>query len=208
MKKINLFKKFAIYSLIVSGLVLSSCGDDDDVVPEPEEEQEIITDVKLTFTNDADASDVVTATAKDPDGEGALELEVVDAISLDTSKTYTLTFEIMNNLETPGEDIGAEIAEEDDEHQLFYSFSDNAFTNPAGNGNIDNAADAINYLDKDGNGNAVGLTTRWTTSSTVLSGGKFKVMLQHQPGIKTAATGATDGDTDFAIQFVLNIQIP
>ena len=182
----------------------TGCKDDD--VPDEENELEVITDVKLIFTNDADATDVVEASAQDPDGEGVEELKILGEITLDTDKTYTLTYEIFNNLETPGESIGAEIQEEDDEHQLFYSFTADAFASPTGDGNIDAASDPLNYNDTDGNGNSLGLSTSWTTPSSTISGGTFTARLQHQPDIKNATSGASDGDTDFELQFVLNIQ--
>ena len=119
--------------------------------------------IKLIFTNKAEANDKVEAKAKDTDGEGNKELEVSDAISLKAATSYTLTFEIMNNLETPGEDIGEEVKEEGAEHQIFFSFTDDAFSDPAGNGNIDNASDKINYKDTDASGNPIGLITEWTT---------------------------------------------
>ena len=204
MKVFNYFNKFSLIAFFLIGVLVTGCKDDD--VPDEENELEVITDVKLIFTNDADATDVVEASAQDPDGEGVEELEILGEITLDADKTYTLTYEIFNNLESPGEDIGAEIQEEDDEHQLFYSFTANAFANPTGDGNIDSASDPINYNDNDGNGNSLGLSTSWTTSSTTISGGTFAVRLQHQPDVKTASSGATDGDTDFDLQFVLNIQ--
>ena len=205
MKKVNYFKKYSVYTLLAATMFFASCDSDDDA-PEPENEVEVITDVTLVFTNIDDTTDVVQASAQDPDGEGAQELVIADEITLDTSKTYELTFEIFNNLETPGEDIGEEIFEEDNEHQLFFSFSDNSFATPIGDGNIDNAADSLNYSDNDENGNPVGLVTSWTTPSTQISGGIFTARLQHQPDLKTATTGADDGDTDFDLEFVLNIQ--
>jgi len=208
MKKVNYFKKYSMYTLLAAGILFTGCKkkDNDEDVPEPENELEVITDVKLVFTNTSDANDVVEARAQDTDGAGVKELEILDEINLDTSKTYTLTFEIFNNLESPGEDIGDEIKEEDDEHQIFFSFSNDAFTNPLGNGNIDNASDPLNYNDADGNGNPVGLSTTWTTSSALLSAGAFTVRLQHQPDVKTSTSGANDGDTDFDLSFVLNIK--
>jgi hypothetical protein len=203
MKSVNYLKKYSLYTFLLAGILFTGCGDDD--APEPENELEVITDIKLIFTNDADATDVVEASAKDPDGIGVQELQILGALNLGVDKTYTLTFEIFNNLESPGEDIGAEIEEEDDEHQLFFSFPDDAFANPTGSGNID-AAGSINYNDADGNGNALGLSTSWTTSSTALSAGTFTVRLQHQPDVKTTTSGANDGDTDFDLPFVLNIQ--
>lgn len=203
MKLASNFTKYTLWSLLIVGLFFTGCDNED---PPMEDDLEVITDVKLVFTNVDDASDVVEATAQDPDGEGVQELVIQNEINLGLGKTYTLTYEIFNNLETPGEDIGQEIAEEDDEHQIFFSFSDGAFSDPAGDGNIDNASDAINYNDFDGDNNPVGLNTTWTTSNTALSSGNFTVRLQHQPDEKTSTSGATDGETDFDLTFVLNIQ--
>ncbi len=201
MKK-NIFKlKILLYSLL-SLVIFTSC-EDDDIVPEEEEEEEVITDVTLIFTSDAGA--VVTASAQDPDGEGVQELVVLDEIQLQAGTNYTLTFDIMNNLESPGEDIGDEIAEEDNEHQIFFAWTEGAFSNPTGNGNIDNASDPVNYNDADGNGNPLGLNTSWTTGDPTTAA-FFTVRLQHQPDVKTSTSGANDGDTDFELQFVLNIQ--
>ena len=201
MKK-NIFKlNILLYSLL--SLVIFTACEDDDVVPEEEEEMEVITDVTLVFTSDAGA--VVTASAQDPDGEGVQELVVKDEIKLQSGTTYTLTFDIMNNLESPGEDIGDEIAEEDDEHQLFFAWTEGAFSNPTGNGNIDNASDPVNYNDADGNGNPLGLNTSWTAGDPTTAA-SFTVRLQHQPDVKTSTSGASDGDTDFELQFRLTIQ--
>ena len=204
MKK-NIFKlNILLYSLL--SLVIFTGCEDDDIVPEEEEEMEVITDVQLVFTPTNTLSGLATvyATAQDPDGEGVQELQVSGSIGLATNASYTLTFEIMNNLETPGEDIGEEIAEEDDEHQLFFAWTEGAFSNPTGNGNIDNASDPVNYNDADGNGNPLGLNTSWTTAGA--STGTFTVRLQHQPDVKTATSGANDGDTDFELQFQLTIE--
>ncbi|WP_350285980.1 GTP cyclohydrolase [uncultured Croceitalea sp.] len=211
MKTIDLFRNFRLMALLFSAIAIVSCSDDDDA-PEEENDEETITDVTLVFTNTADANDVVRASAEDPDGEGVQELQVLDAITLSTDTEYTLTFEIENALDPNDvEDIAAEIAGEDDEHQFFFSFTEGVFSNPTGNGNVDTASDPINYNDEDsenqdGSGNPVGLSTSWTTSSTAFTGGTFVARLQHQPDIKSATTGAGDGDADFNLTFVLNIE--
>lgn len=206
MRILKQIRSYSILMVLFASIAITGCKKEDDIVPEEENELEVITDVKLIFTNTSNSSDVIEARAQDPDGAGVQELAILDEINLDTSKTYTLTFEIMNNLDSPGENIGDEILAEDEEHQVFFSFSNNAFANPIGNGNIDNSGDPLNYNDSDANGNPVGLSTNWTTSSSQLSGGTFIVRLQHQPDIKSSSSGATDGDTDFELQFVLNIQ--
>lgn len=194
MKK--LFYSMAMMSL----LFVWSCGDDDGETPEPEEEnpEEVITDVNLTFTPEGGGA-AVTAAAQDPDGDGPLPLQVSSDIQLIENTTYTLSMELLN-AENPNdvEDITEEIREEDDEHMFFFGWTDGLFGSPTGDGNIDNRADAVNYLDQDGSGLPVGLSTSWSTDNT--GSGTFRVVLKHQPdGLKTAASSSTDGDTDVDI---------
>ena len=206
MKTMNLFKNLRVMAILFAAITIASCSNDDNA-PEEENELEVITNVSLVFTNDANPADVVTATAVDPDGDGPQDLVVQDEITLAVDTQYTLTFVILNALETPAEDIGEEIEDEDDEHQFFFSFTNDAFDSPMGNGNIDTASDPINYNDQDDNMNPVGLSTSWTTPAiATTTGGTFTARLQHQPDIKTSTTGANDGDSDFNLEFVLNIQ--
>ena len=207
MKTMNPFKNLQLLAILFSVITIIGCSNNDDDAPEKENEVEVFTDVTLIFTNTADISDVVRASAQDPDGTGIQELQILNAITLAADTEYTLTYEILNALDPADvENIGDEILEEDNEHQFFYSFTEGAFTNPTGNGNIDTAADPINYNDQDENGNPVGLSTTWITASTTSSVKSFTVRLQHQPDVKTATSGSNDGDTDFALTFALNIQ--
>jgi hypothetical protein len=207
MKTINPFKNLQLLAILFSVITIIGCSTDDDVAPEEENEVEVFTDVTLIFTNTADNSDVVRASAQDPDGTGIQELQILDAITLAADTEYTLTYEILNALDPSDvENIGDEILEEDNEHQFFFSFTENVFSDPTGNGNIDATADPINYNDADENGNPVGLSSAWTTAGTASSEASFTVRLQHQPDVKTATSGSNDGDTDFELTFALTIQ--
>jgi hypothetical protein len=207
MKTINPFKNLQLLAILFSVITIIGCSTEDDIAPEEENEVEVFTDVTLIFTNTADNSDVVRASAQDPDGTGIQELEILDAITLAADTEYTLTYEILNALDPSDvENIGDEILEEANEHQFFFSFTENVFANPTGDGNIDATADPINYNDDDENGNPVGLSTTWTTTSTASSEKSFTVRLQHQPDVKTATSGSNDGDTDFELTFDLNIE--
>tara|TARA_B100002052_G_scaffold123341_1_gene113407 strand:- start:825 stop:1427 length:603 start_codon:yes stop_codon:yes gene_type:complete len=197
----NIFKLNYLLFAVLTLFVFTAC-EEDDVAPEEENEVEVFTDVKLVFTP-AGGGASVEAAAQDPDGEGVQELQVLGAINLAANTSYTLTMVIENCLESPCELMNEEIEEEDEEHQFFFAFTEGAFSNPTGNGNIDNASDPLVYNDTDGNGNPVGLNTSWTTAGAIT--GTFTVQLQHQPDVKTATSGATDGDTDFALTFNLNI---
>ena len=197
----NIFKLNYLLYAVLALFIFTAC-EEDEAAPEEENEVEVFTDVKLVFTPTGGGA-AVEAAAQDPDGAGVQELQVLGAINLAANTSYTLTMVIENCLESPCELMNEEIEEEDDEHQFFFAFTNDAFTSPAGNGNIDSASDPINYNDSDGNGNSLGLNTSWTTGSA--STGTFTVQLQHQPDVKTATSGSTDGDTDFALTFNLNI---
>ena len=197
----NIFKLNYLLYAVLTLFIFTAC-EEDEPAPEEENEVEVFTDVKLVFTPTGGGA-AVEAAAQDPDGAGVQELQVLGAINLAANTSYTLTMVIENCLESPCELMNEEIEEEDDEHQFFFAFTNDAFTSPAGNGNIDSASDPINYNDSDGNGNSLGLNTSWTTGSA--STGTFTVQLQHQPDVKTATSGSTDGDTDFALTFNLNI---
>ena len=198
----NIFRLNYLLYAVLTLFIFTAC-EEDEAAPEEENEVEVFTDVKLVFTPTGGGA-AVEATAQDPDGAGVQELQVLGAINLAANTEYLLSMMIENCLEDPCEDMNEEIAEEAEEHQFFFAWTDGAFTSPVGNGNMDNASDPINYIGFDGNGNPVGLNTNWTTGSA--STGTFTVQLQHQPDVKTATSGSTDGDTDFELQFRLTIE--
>lgn len=152
-------------------LLFSGCGNDED--PTPENEEELITTVKLTFTEGGSS---FVAEWKDLDGDGA-NPPVVDDITLEAGKTYTVTLDLLNESETPAESITAEIEEEADEHQFFFVVG----------GNL---ALSATYDDEDGDGNPVGLKNTFTAGDA--STGTLTVILRHEPN-KTAS-GVSDGD--------------
>ena len=197
----NIFKLNYLLYAVLTLFIFTAC-EEDEAAPEEENEVEVFTDVKLVFTPSGGGA-AVEAAAQDPDGAGVQELQVLGTINLAANTEYTLTMVIENCLESPCELMNEEIEEEDDEHQFFFAFTNDVFTSPAGNGNIDSASDPLNYNDADANGNSLGLNTSCTTGSA--SNGTFTVQLQHQPDVKTATSGATDVDTDFALTFNLNI---
>ncbi len=177
--------------------------DDDDVPPE-ENEEEAITNVTLTFTPSG-GGNAVEATWVDADGEGS-GAPVLTDIELAANTTYTMSIELTNALDpTDVEDVTEEIEEEDEEHMFFFGWTDGLFTDPTGDGNIDTRSDAVNYEDPlDDNGYPVGLETEWTTGDAAT--GEFRIVLKHQPDIKTASSTATDGESDIDIRWNIEIQ--
>ena len=79
------------------------------------------------------------------------------------------------------------------------------FTDPDGDGNIDSRDDTVNYEDEpDENGYPVGLETSWTTG--VAGSGTFRVVLKHQPDIKSASSSVSDGESDVDITWDISVQ--
>ena len=197
-----------VFSLLIVGSVLlfTGCGKDD---PKPENIPETITKATLTFTSDGVAPVIVTAT--DPDGDGPKPRVLSGPISLVKNTSYTLTVTLINELAKPTDpeyNVTDEIEEEADEHIFFFAWTDNTFSNPTGNGNIDNRTDPVNYNDKDGKNLPLGLSTAWTTAN-VASGiiaGTFNIMLKHQPDLKSATSKSTDGKTDLNVTFELSVR--
>ncbi len=173
---------------------------EDPDAPPCENEEEIITDVTLTWTP-VDGGAPIVARAQDPDGEGPQDLQVLDDIELVESTEYTLTIELRNEIE--GEDITEEIMEEDDEHMFFFAWADELFVSPAGNGNVDNRPDPVGYNDFDENNLPVGLSTSWTTSTVITSADTFRVVLKHQPDIKSGTSTIEDGGTDVDLTWTI-----
>lgn len=196
-------KSVVSFLIILSGLVfLTGCGDD----PKKEDVPELITKATLTFTPVGGGSAVVVS-ATDPDGEGVQDIEPDGAIVLNKSTTYSLSITLINELADPTDEeynITAEVEEEGDEHMFFFAWTNNLFSAPSGNGNIDNRNDEIDYQDTDG-ANPIGLLTDWQTGANTGTG-TFRILLKHQPGVKTASSGSTDGETDVDLTFDLQIQ--
>ncbi len=195
--------KLVLLSLLLLSLgLIVSCSNDDD--PAPDDGEEVISQVVLTFTPDG-GGDAVTATWLDADGEGGNN-PTIDDIELAEGVTYTLTMTLANTLGSEDEDITAEILEEAEEHMFFFAFTDGIFSDPTGNGNVDNRTDPLNYNDQDDNGFPLGLSTTWTAGAHTETAGEFTVVLKHQPDLKTATSDSNVGGTDIDITFPLSIE--
>lgn len=192
-------------AFLISLSLLTSCKNDD---PEPENVSELITKVILKFTPTSGGS-AITVTATDPDGEGSQDLQIDGPINLTKGITYTLTIELINGLYNPGADgydISKEVLAEGDEHQFFFSWTNGVFSSPTDSGNIGSVPGIVNYQDEDINGLPIGLTTSWTTSTNMGTAKTFRVLLKHQPIIKSKTSTYLDGESDLDISFFpLNI---
>ncbi len=191
------------FLVLASALIFASCDDDD---PEREDTPEMITKVTLTFLPSG-GGEAVVATASDPDGAGIKSIESDGPIVLAANTDYTLSIKLVNELEDPSDDdydVTEEVEEDADEHMFFFSWTDGVFSDPSGDGNMDNRTDPVNYLDADINGLPLGLVTGWTTADAM--SGTFRVVLKHQPDLKTDVSTAATGETDVDLTFSIDVE--
>lgn len=185
-------------------LICAACGGDDTV--DIGETEELITTVELVFTPVVGGAQQIF-TANDPDGDGG-EAPTIDTVAV-VAGAYDVSVAFENRLEDPPEDITAEIRDESDEHQIF-------FTNATGGGLWAPHA----YSDLDANGLPIGLANRVTLDGTETGG--FTVTLRHLPAMNGAAqktAGLADdvdangvssipGGTDAAVTFPVAVAVP
>ncbi|MFN3939315.1 MAG: hypothetical protein ACK4IY_01930 [Chitinophagales bacterium] len=161
---------------------ISSCKNVDE--PEPPDNPELITTVELQFTNTANSTDVRTFAFRDPDGPGGNAPIQFDTIQLDNNTVWDLVITLLDESESPAENITEEVEEEGDEHQFFFTVSASL--------NL-----TVNYNDADINGDPIGIINIVNTGDA--SSGNFTVILKHQPGTKDG--NITTGDTDVEVVF-------
>ncbi len=170
---------------------LSSCKKDEDLVDTPQptyNEPEVITTMTLTFVDDAGVQPNVTATFRDPDGDGGLGADIFDTIRLQNNTVYSCTITLLNETVTPAEDMTTEVLAEAAEHLFCLS--------PAG-------AD-INIVRTDSDGTyEIGQTSQWTVGA--VGNGTTLITLKHQPGGIKDGTCAP-GETDIEVNFVTEVQ--
>jgi len=179
--------KFLKYALLASTLIFASCSDDDDT-PEPVNEEEVIT--TLTVTLDS-GSDTVVMQYQDLDGDGPDAATVTVSGSLSANTTYDGSIILLNETESPAENVTEEIEEEDLDHQFFYT---------VGSG-LDVAAE---YGDADSQGNPLGLS--FILNTGMASSGGLTFTLRHEPNKPNTGLENAGGETDIEVTFDVTVE--
>ena len=114
-----------------------ACADDDDTSPtgpaDPDEheeddhdhgpgEEELITTLEIMLTPSGGGAPY-TVRFRDLDGEGG-NAPVVDRIEIDAGTVYNAVVKVLNETESPPEDITEEVKEEAEAHQFFFDTLD------------------------------------------------------------------------------------
>ncbi len=157
-------KKLTLYLIAILGLGFASCESEN---PVPENDQEVITDLILTFVEVNQTLTPIgtpfSVKASDPEGIEVGNEPLVETINLETGKSYVMTIQVLNSIS--GEDITEEILEEADEHQFYFLgtlFANNSI--------------ALLYLDP--SGKMLGQKNILSTSNSP-STGDWRVVLRH-----------------------------
>lgn len=178
-----------------------ACDSDDDngTTPPPAGDEEVITDLVLTFQN-ADTQTSESFTFSDPDGPGG-NPPTIDVITL-VPGAYSVSITVLDASDPNDiEDLTEEIAEEEaDEHQFFFEL-------------LNGAEDIITvaYADTDEDGKPIGQQTVWAISDATSGDEKVRITLIHEPN--KDATGASEGtlspavggETDIEVEFDITV---
>lgn len=174
----------------LSILSLNACSDDDDVLPTPINDEEVITTVNVTLTPMGGGT-VVTLQKQDLDGDGPDVPTYNVSGDLIAGTTYNGSIELLNETENPAEDITEEVEDESNDHQFFYTLG----------GNLDITT---TYTSFDGNGNPLG--TEFTLETISASTGTLTFTLRHEPSKPNTGLSDAGGETDVEALFNITIQ--
>ncbi|WP_299665593.1 type 1 periplasmic binding fold superfamily protein [uncultured Polaribacter sp.] len=183
-------KNLAIIAVFVSTFI--ACSNDD---PDPVVEQELITTITATLTPNGGGTVVILKSVDlDGDGPNPPVINPTNAV-LAANTTYNGVLKVENETEDPAEDVTLEVLDLDEEHQFFFTATNNIAT--------------VTYDDMDGDGNPIGV--EFTLVTTAASSGNLTITLRHEP--MKSATGVSEGDitnaggeTDVQATFAITVQ--
>ncbi len=185
MRKLNF-----LATVLFTTLLFVSCSKDDDSTPEPVNEEEVITTLTATLVP-AGQGTTITLKSQDLDGDGPNTPVITVSGNLSAGVIYNGTIELLNEMESPAEDITEEVEEEDLDHQFFYTIG----------GGLDVTT---SYENNDSEGNPLG--TEFTLVAGAASSGALTFTLRHEPTKPNTGLDDAGGETDIAVTFNLTVE--
>ncbi len=185
------------FSFLMAFMIFSfsNCKPDE---PEKENVEEVISKITVHFTPTVGGT-TISVSAVDPDGDGPQDIEAEGPINLEYNLEYDMEIEFVNHLATPEEDITEEIRVEGNDHMIFFGWTTGLFFSPS-NGDINTNRENVRYQDEDTNGLPIGLQTKWTTANQDMTG-DLRIVLKHQPDLKSASSTVSTGSTEVDVSF-------
>lgn len=189
------------------------CADDDDSSPvgpdEPDHhedddddhhgpgEEELITTLKLTLTPSG-GGPTLTVQFQDLDGEGG-NAPVVDRIVVDAGTDYDGGVQVLNETESPPEDITEEVEEEAEAHQFFYRTLGGFST-----ATVSYADKESDYVTNSGADHPVGLAFTLSVPEGAQNG-QLRVILSHFDEAPKDGVNQSD-ETDIDVTFQVEVR--
>ncbi|MGV3636955.1 MAG: type 1 periplasmic binding fold superfamily protein [Flavobacteriales bacterium] len=173
-------------------LFFAACKKDEKVdpitPPAPVNEEELITDVRILFTDPSNNTYEWHAEFNDA---GTL----IQGDTLPANTTLQADIIVLDASTTPPDTVSNEILAEGDEHQFFFRATGVDIT--------------FAYSDTDANGRPIGLVSAWQTGSAGV--GEVEVILRHEPvkdasGVSTGDITNAGGSTDIEVTFPAVLQ--
>lgn len=190
-------KYFSITLISAFIFLLASCDKKkDEVIEEPHvHEEELITTIQLVVTNSNGFNETFNYKVDNGIGSSNPSTPVIDDVVLGAGTTYNVEIKVLNESETPAEDVTEEVIEESADHLFLLQSSPET-----GAGSISFSAGSL-----DANGDAFNQTISFTSGDA--GSGQLTVTLKHEPTDKSA-TIPTDagGETDAQAIFPVTIQ--
>lgn len=176
-------------TVILATLSLASCSDDDDL-PEVVNEEEVITTMTVTLVPD-NGGTTVTLKTQDLNGDGSVEPTISISGDLVAGVTYNGSIELLNETESPAEDITEEVKEGDLDHQFFFTVGSGLDITTA-------------YSDFDSEDNPLGIEFTLTTGTA--SAGLLTFTLRHEPTKPNTGLEDAGGETDIEAIFDIVVE--
>ena len=174
------------YALLAIPFLYFSCSDDDDnSIPEPINEEEVITTLNVYV------DEILAMSSTDVDGDGPIEPVVTDGV-LEAFTHYEVRLEFLNELENPAEDITEEIEEESDEHQVFFSSTI--------------AGVEFEYTNFDNQDPPLPLGTTFNLITGDSGTGTITITLIHEPMKPNDGLDSAGGETDIEVIFNVTVE--
>lgn len=192
----TLERKPLVLLLAIAMSAMTGCKKDskDETPANQPNEEELITTLILTFTDQEVSTEVFHLRFTDTDGAGG-NAPVIVADTLPAGRAFGVAVRVLNESVNPAQEVSDEISAEAVAHQFFFQSTV--------------ATLSIAYADADANGHPIGLTNTAVTGTA--GTGMLTVTLRHLPDKGAAGVSAGDitnagGETDIEVQFPVVIE--
>jgi hypothetical protein len=195
--KLNKWTNTTLFSVFLLSIGMISCdnpADDDEAG-----EQEFITKVTIRLEEQG-SQNVVNIVWSDPNGDGIGDF--LGTANIRSNRTYKGSIELLNELTTDPDErnVTEEVEEEADEHQFFYTFSNNLAPFAV-----------VTITDRDSRGLPVGLEFDLVTAAlpggTASLTGSLNIVLSHYTTITKAGTNpGNEEDINISAPISISVQ--